>query len=60
LVVLTDGGEFARRNLREVRDVDLSHSRRITEREVHRFDYRGLRIRTRHPWTQLLMSRRVL
>lgn len=60
LVVLTDSAEFACRNLCEVRDVDLGHSRRISEREVRRFDYRALRIRLRHPWTQLLMSRRLL
>ncbi|MEY2935047.1 MAG: hypothetical protein RL033_5796 [Pseudomonadota bacterium] len=60
LVVLTDGGELARHNLREVRDVDLRHSRRITEREVHGFNLRALRIRIRHPWTQLLAGRRVL
>lgn len=60
LVVLTNGGGFAGRNLREVRDVDLSHSRRISEREVHAFNLRALRIRIRHPWTQLLAGRRLL
>jgi cardiolipin synthase len=60
LIVLTEGGAFASRNLREVRDVDLRHSRRVTEREVHGFSRRALRIRVRHPWTRLLCSRRVL
>jgi cardiolipin synthase A/B len=60
LVVLTEGREFARRNLSEVRDVDLRYARRITERDVHGWSGRALRIRVRHPWTQLLASRRVL
>jgi cardiolipin synthase A/B len=60
LVVLAEGSEFARRNLAEVRDVDLRYSRRITEREVSGWTRRALRIRNRHPWTQLLASRRVL
>jgi cardiolipin synthase len=60
LVVLTEGRRFARRNLDEIRDVDLSHSRRITEREVRGLTLRALRIRMRHPWTQLLASRRLL
>jgi cardiolipin synthase len=60
LVVLTEGREFARRNLRDVRDVDLRHAHRMTEREVHGWKSRALRIRVRHPWTQLLASRRVL
>jgi cardiolipin synthase A/B len=60
LVVLTEGRAFASQNLREVRDVDLHHARRMTERDVQGFTSSALRIRTRHPWTQLLMSRRVL
>lgn len=60
LVVLAEGRAFASRNLRQVRDVDLVHSRRITERDVHGWTSRALRIRTRHPWTRLLVSRRVL
>jgi cardiolipin synthase A/B len=60
LVVLTEGRSFASRNLREVRDVDLRHATRITERDVRGLSSRALRIRVRHPWTQLLMSRRVL
>jgi phosphatidylserine/phosphatidylglycerophosphate/cardiolipin synthase-like enzyme len=35
LVVLTEGQQFASHNLRDVRDLDLRHARRITEREVH-------------------------
>jgi cardiolipin synthase len=60
LVVLTEGRAFASRNLRDVRDVDLRHCRRITEREVHGWNRRALGIRVRHPWTRLLVSRRVL
>jgi phosphatidylserine/phosphatidylglycerophosphate/cardiolipin synthase-like enzyme len=60
LIVLTDGRELACRSLRDVRDVDLSHSRRITAGEIKGFTRRALRIRNRHPWTQLLASRRVL
>jgi cardiolipin synthase len=60
LVVLTEGREFATRNLREVRDLDLQHARRISHREVHGWALRALRIRVRHPWTRLLASRRVL
>ena len=60
LVVLTEGREFASRNLREVRDVDLQRAHRITQREVHGWSRRALRIRIRHPWTCLLASRRVL
>jgi cardiolipin synthase len=60
LVVLTEGRAFASRNLRDVRDVDLRHCRRITEREVHGWTRRALGIRVRNPWTRLLASRRVL
>lgn len=60
LVVLTRCKEFACSNLRDVRDADLSHSRRITEREVFGNSLRALRIRVRHPWTQILASRRAL
>lgn len=60
LVVVTEGREFASRNLREVRDLDLLHARRITERDVHGWTPRALRIRVRHPWTLLLAWRRVL
>lgn len=60
LVVLTECREFACRNLRDVRDTDLRHSRRITEREVFGGSLRALRVRFRHPWTQLMASRRVL
>jgi cardiolipin synthase A/B len=60
LVVLTEGREFASRNLREVRDLDLGHARRITERDIQDWTLRALCIRVRHPWTLLLVSRRVL
>jgi cardiolipin synthase len=60
LVVLTEGRDFAERNLREVRDVDLGHARRITERDVLGISPRALCMRVRHPWTQLLAWRRVL
>jgi cardiolipin synthase A/B len=60
LVVLTECKEFACRNLRDVRDTDLRHSRRITEQEVFGSSLRALRIRCRHPWTQFMASRRVL
>jgi cardiolipin synthase A/B len=60
LVVLTEGQQFASRNLREVRDEDIRHAHRITERDVLGFSPRALCMRVRHPWTQLLVSRRVL
>jgi phosphatidylserine/phosphatidylglycerophosphate/cardiolipin synthase-like enzyme len=60
LVVYIDDRRFALRNLREVRDVDVRYSRRITERDVHGFSAGALRMRIRHPWTQLMLSRRVL
>jgi cardiolipin synthase A/B len=60
LVVLTVGKEFALRNLRDVRDADLSHSRRVSDRDVFGPSLRSLRTRIRHPWTRLLASRRVL
>jgi cardiolipin synthase A/B len=60
LVVLTEGRRFALQNLREVRDVDLRHARRISERDLRGLSLSALRMRTRHPWTRLMLSRRVL
>jgi cardiolipin synthase len=60
LVVCVDDKNFAARNLRDVRDVDLRCVRRITERDVRGFSVAALRIRTRHPWTRFLLSRHVL
>lgn len=60
LVVLAHGRDFARNNLREVRDVDCRHARRITKRDLRGLTLRALRLRVRHPWTWLLASRRVL
>jgi hypothetical protein len=60
LVVYVDDRRFALQNLREVRDVDVRHARRITERDVRGSSLAALRMRIRHPWTQLMLSRRVL
>jgi cardiolipin synthase A/B len=59
LVVLVDGPQFARWILENVRDVDVSHARRIRSEDVHHALH-GFRIRHRDPRTILLYSRREL
>jgi len=60
LVVCIDDRAFAAQNLREVRDVDVRHALRYTDREVTGLSWAALRVRVRHPWTQLMQWRRVL
>lgn len=60
LVVCIDDPNFAAQNLREVRDEDLRHARRFTEREILGPSSAALRVRIRHPWTQFMLWRRVL
>ncbi|HEX2671084.1 MAG TPA: phosphatidylserine/phosphatidylglycerophosphate/cardiolipin synthase family protein [Polyangiaceae bacterium] len=59
LVVLVDDPSFARVVLSRVRDVDRTHSRRISEADLHE-GMAGLRRRVRDPRTLLLLERRML
>lgn len=59
LVVLVDDEAFARSILREVRDVDVAHARRITRADLER-SLSGFRMRHRDPRTLALISRREL
>lgn len=59
LVVLVDDPAFARVVLSRVRDVDRTHSRRISEADLHE-GMAGLRRRVRDPRTLLLLERRML
>jgi cardiolipin synthase len=60
MVVLVDDPDLARLVLREVRDVDIRHSRRFTRQEVEKTLAGWFRIQTRDPRTLFLLSRRVL
>jgi len=59
LVVLVDDEPFARSVLERVRDLDITHSRRITSADLAP-SLAGLRIRYRDPRTLFLISRREL
>ncbi len=59
LVVLVDDPSLARWMLTNVRDVDLRHSRVVTQAELHE-GVAGLRQRVRDPRTLLLISQRML
>ena len=59
LVVLIDDPAFARVVLWRVCDVDRTHSRRISEADLHE-GMAGLRRRVRDPRTMLLLERRML
>ena len=60
MVVLVDSEELARRVLREVRDVDVQHSKTFSREDLDGPSLSHLRVRTRDPRTLLLLSRRVL
>jgi cardiolipin synthase len=59
LVVFVDSDELARSMLAEIRDVDVSRARRITQADVEG-SFAALRVRVRDPRTLLLVSRRLL
>jgi len=59
LVVLVDDAPFAQTVLERVRDVDLRHSRRIAEADLHG-SLAGLRRRVRDPRTLALLAKRML
>ncbi|HKU44442.1 MAG TPA: phosphatidylserine/phosphatidylglycerophosphate/cardiolipin synthase family protein [Polyangiales bacterium] len=59
LVVLVDSEPFTRWILDNVRELDVSHARRITREDVHHA-LKGFRVRHRDPRTLLLYSRREL
>lgn len=59
LVILVDDEAFARSVLAQVRDVDMTHSRRVTAAEL-RNGFSGLRLRVRDPRTRLLLAKRLL
>lgn len=59
IVVLVDDEPFARAILRDVRDVDVTRSRRFEWKDLRGLRGR-LRVRTRDPRTLLLLSRRAL
>ncbi len=59
LVVLVDDEPFARSVLAQVRDVDLPHSHRIVEADLHG-SIAGLRRRVRDPRTLAMLAKRLL
>ena len=60
MVVLVDSEELARTILTEVRDVDLTHSKRFGRSDVDGHSIAQLRVKHRDPRTMLLLSRKVL
>ncbi len=59
LVILVEDEPFARSVLAQVRDVDIAHSERITDGELHD-GIAGLRRRVRDPRTLALLAKRML
>jgi cardiolipin synthase len=59
LVILVEDEPFARSILAQVREVDVSHARRITVSDLHG-SFAGLRRRVRDPRTLALLSKRML
>jgi phosphatidylserine/phosphatidylglycerophosphate/cardiolipin synthase-like enzyme len=59
LVVLVDDEPFAKHVLAILRDVDIQHSRRVTQADLAN-TLSGFRIRHRDPRTLYLMYQRVL
>ena len=60
LVVLVDDEPFARSILERGRDVDISHAKRISDRDVHGHTWRALCRRRRNPWTRAMLWRKQL